>query len=638
MELESELRLGGHAGLGALLDMGLWLQLARRAFSPIVLLQMVVACALVILAGLVSLALTRWLVWLVPLGFALWLWPPVLRWFIGAVAKRAIGAAAQARGLAAQELPPVSAYRTWWRASMVCSLLLLPMAQLGLAENLPAILALFVAQIWFATPALVRSVLAPWFPQDRIDAALQSDLPRWAVLTAFWFVAYALLHWVLRSLMGFSGLDLGADAMAAWRGGHMVVFVLGHLLVLAVLTTGIGIFCAAAMARMAAERLLGAPDAAEAPDTHIGNTAAAADTQPAFERVREATRHAVGATRGMTIAVGVALAVVLLWPVVRKPLILGVLHVTPDSVGAQRNQMACDGKTSRLRMLHWAGIGPSGGAGDIALACAARNGHLATVKLLVDLGDAITAPVDDPRYKGSGTRLSPLLQALQSEQALPSLEYMLEHAPNVSIQQAAGHDTPDAVQAAAMSNCLACVDWAVRHHAPIDGTWQATPAALWLDNAGRGSHETANLQRLQALGLSVTAIGEDGRSALHAAANNGDLDAVNWLLAQGANPAQPDRDGNTPVLYAACRLGFARDGGWIGQDAGSDRERVQVVQRLIGVTPTLDHGWPNPMRHAVLSAITPYAGGPIDFETATHAYPELRDQNGGSLADLINPS
>ncbi len=624
--MESELRLGGGAGLGALADLGLWLQLARKAFSPIVLLQVVIALVLVIAAGIVTMALPRWLIWLAPVGFALWLWPPVLRWFIGAVAQRAVRAAAQAEGLEAQELPPVPAYRAWWRASMICSLALLPMAQLGLVENLPAILALFVAQIWLATPALVRSVLAPWFPLERIDASLKADLPSWAVLTAFWFVAFALLHWVLRSVVGFTGVDLAADAAAAWRGNHMVVFILGRLLVLLILSTGVSIFCTAAMARMAAQRLLGTPVASVAEESSLS-----------FERVRESARRAMGATRGMTIAVVAALALVLLWPVVRKPVILSALHVAPDKVLAERNQMACDGKTSRLRMLHWAGIASTGGPGDTALACAARNGHLATVKLLVELGASVTAPVDDPRYKGSATGLSPIMQALQSEPGLPAVEYMLAHAKDTSIEQAA-HDGPDAVQAAAMANCLACVEWAVRHHAPIDGTWQATPMALWLDNAGRGSRETANLQRLQALGLSATAIGEDGRSALHAAANNGDLDAVNWLLGQGANPAQPDRDGNTPVLYAASRLGIGRDNRPIGQDAGSDRERVQVVQRLMSVTPTLEHAASNPIRHLMLAPITPYAGGPVDFDTATHAYPELQEQNGSTLADLVNPS
>ena len=624
--MESEMRLGGGAGLGALLDLGLWLRLGRRALSPIVLLQALIACVLVIVAGVVTLALPRWLVWLVPLGFALWLWPPVLRWFIGTVARRAVGAAAEAEGLAAQELPPVSAYRSWWRGSMICSLALVPMARLGLAENLPAILALFAAQIWLATPALVRSVLAPWFALEQVDAALAADRPRWVVLTAFWFVAFALLHWMLRLVVGLSGFDFANDLVAAWKASHLVAFLLGRLLVLVVLSTAVSIFCTAAMARMAAQRLLGTTPAAPVAE---GSTLA-------FELVRESTLRTLGATRGMTVAVVATLAVALLWPLVRKPVLVGVLRLEPENVQGQRNQMACEGRTFKLRMLHWAGIDSTGGDQGTALACATRMGHLGTVKLLVDLGDSPTAKVDDPRYQSSTTHLSAIVQGMQSEKSLPAVEYLLAHAPDSTIQRADAN-SPDLVQAAAMSNCIACVEWAVRHHAPIDGTWKATPMALWLDNAGRGSHEVANLQHLQVLGLSATAVGEDGRSALHAAANNGDLDAVNWLLAQGADPAQSDRDGNTAVLYAAARLGTGPDNRPIDQGAPSDRERVQVVQRLIGVSPTLDHGWVNRMDYVMLSPNTPYIGWAVDFDTATHAYPQLQEQNGGSLADLINP-
>ena len=624
--MESEMRLGGGAGLVALLDLGLWLQLGRRALSPIVLLQVLVACVLVVAAGVVTMALPRWLVWLVPLGFALWLWPPVLRWFISTVARRAVGAAAEADGLVAQELPPVSAYRAWWRGSMICSLALVPMAQLGLAENLPAILALFVAQIWLATPALVRSVLAPWFALERVDAALAADRPRWVVLTAFWFVAFALLHWILRQVVGLTGFDFTADLVAAWKGSHLVAFVLGRLLVLVVLSTGVGIFCAAAMARMAAQRLLGTPAAPAAEGTPL-----------AFELVRESAQRTLGATRPMTVAIVVALVAALLWPLVRKPLIIAALHIEPGFAQAQRNDMACDGKSFRLRMLHWAGIDSAGGEHDSALACATRLGRLDTVKLLVDLGDSPTAKVDDPRYRDGGTHLSAIVQGMQSEKGLPAVEYLLAHSPGTTAQHADA-DSPDLVQAAAMSGCMACVEWAVRHHAPIDGTWQATPMALWLDSAGRGSHEVANLQRLQVLGLSATAVGQDGRSALHAAANNGDLDSVNWLLAQGADPAHADRDGNTAVLCAAARLGTGPDNRPIGQQAPSDRERVQVVQRLITVSPTLEHGWVNQMSHLMLAPNTPYIGRAVDFDAATQAYPELQEQNGGSLADLIDPS
>ena len=628
--MDSEIRLGGHAGLGALFDLALWLQLARRALSPMVVAQALVAVVLLLVTTFLTLALPRWALLLVPLGFTLWLWPPVLRWFIGVVALRAVRDAAQDEGVEPLELPPVSDWRAWWRPSLICWMALAPMSQVGLLDNLVAVLAFSALQAWLATPALVRSLLAPWFPQTRIAESLRTDRQRWLVLTAFWMLTFVVLHAIARQVLGLTFADMGADAARAQANGHPVGTFLAalsaRLLGLVLVTAAVGIFCTAAMARMAAHRLLGEPAAQVAFGSPLS-----------FDLLRESAERARGATRGMTAVVGGVLVVLLLWPLLHRPVLLSLLHVERGTEQAQRNQLACDGQTFKVRMLHWAGVDSAGGPHQTALACAASHGHLATVKLLVDLGDSVTWHVDDPRYAGTTTHLSPILQALQSEKGLPAADYMLAHGTDTA-GALADRESPDAVQAAAMSHCMPCVEWAVRHDAPVGGTWQATPMALWLDNAGRGSHEVANLQHLKALGLSGTAIGEDGRSALHAAANNGDLDAVNWLLGEGADPSRTDSDGNTPVLYAAVRLGFGPDNHRVGQEDPADRERVLVVQRLIGVSQTLDHGSANSPGHKVLWSTSPYADGPVDFATATYAYRELQEQIGSSLAELVDPS
>jgi hypothetical protein len=625
--MASELGLGGAAGLRALADAGLWLGLLRTALSPLVLLQGVVAfVCLLVMAVLAAGVLPAWLPWLVPFGFALWLGPPVLRWFIGTVARSAVRGVAEAAGLAPQELPPAAAWRAWWQPALACALVLALPALLGIGNPLPVLVALFAALVGVATPAVVRSVLVPWFPLDRVDAALRSDRPRWAVLVAFWIVAWAALQCLLMEVAGLGAHDLVAGARAAWRNGHMLSFSAGHLLAPAAMTAAVGIFCTAALARMAAQRLLAEP-----------RVPAEAGWADRFEQLRDSARRRAGSTRTMAIAVAAVLAVALVWPQVRKDVVLSLLHMDRDDVQDQRTQFACDGRSFRLRLLHWGGIDSTGGDRAMALACAARNGHLGTVKLLAGLGDSISAPVFDTRFGPLVTRMGPIAQALQSEKGLPSADYLLAQGDARALLRGDGIG-PDAVQAAALSHCMACVEWAVRHQADPAGTWQSSPLVLWLDSAGRGSHENVNLQRLAILGLSAQAVGEDGRSALHAAANNGDLDAVDWLLAQGVDPARADSDGYTPLLYAASRLGTGTNGRPTTQDDPSDRERVRVVRRLLAVTPSVERGAPHPVAHRRLAPGWPFLDTPVDYANATRQYPALQEPTGSSLADLIDPA
>lgn len=626
MELESELRLGGVAGLAAVFDLGLWSQLVRRVFAPLVLLQAALAFAALVGIALLAVLLPHWAVALLPPLALLWLWPPVLRWFIGAVARRAVASAAQAEGLVARDLPPLADYRAWWRLPLLCTLALAPIELLGLGDRLAVVVALFALAVWLSTPALVRSVTAPWFAPDVVEPTLLADRARWSVLVAFWAVVFALLHGLVRQVFAIDPLAPGGDAVAAWHGSHLVAYVLVQLLAPLLAAAAVAMFCVAGLARMAAQRLIGTDIAPE----DIGSPLS-------FGLLQDAARRARGATSGMAAAIVGVLAVAILWPLLRQPLILGALHLRTDVVQSERNGLACQGETFKLRMLHWAGVDASGNASDTALACAARNGHIATVRLLVALGDPVMLPVNDERFQASTIRLPSLMQAMASEKSLPAADYMLAHTKGIDLQARPG-DGPDIMQAAAMHRCGVCVDWAARHHAPLDGTWQATPMALWLDNAGRATHEVGNLQHLVAVGLSAKAIGQDGRSALHAAANNGDLDSVNFLLGEGADPAQVDRDGNTPLLYAAGRLMTGPDNSRIEQDRPSDRERVQVVLRLLAVTPPTARVAAAPIHHEAMSPMTPYYGWTVDYEHAVERYAELVNSGGNiALSDLVGP-
>ena len=658
MELDSDisrsLTLGYEAGERALLDPSLWRDLARTALAPQVLWRALPIFVAMVVAIVLS---AHWLpvalAWVVPLAFALWLWPPVLRWFIGAVADHALTSVATHRGLPPQPLPAESTWRAWWRPALICGAMHGPLLWLGLSDNTLALLLVLVVQVVVMAPALVRSLLSPWLPIDRIDVALRAEPTAWRLFTAVGLVSLVAARAIAAQMGGFDA-DNVFGAFGAVRG-IAFVGVVAKLALVSAAGVFIAVFGTAALARIAIERVL---DGDEPVD---GETlpAAADDTAP-LPLQQALPVHP--APRGMDSARSRKLAVGALVTTVALILVVAVLPLrlrqtatvlllrediaaaradgewaSESLVQAARNRYACNGNNFKLRAMHWGGIDSLGGEDDRAVACAARHGQLSTVKLLLGYGDSPMALRHDPRFKDPAALLSPIEQALQNEAGLPSADYLLSRHDGAHVQRPS-QGLVDGVQAAALSNCLACVEWAVRHSAPVDGTSLATPMALWLDNAGRGSHEVANLQHLQVLGLSAVAIGDDGRSALHAAANNGDLDSVNWLLAQGADPTRTDRDGNMPAHYAASRLGFGPDNRRIGQGDPADRERVQVVQRLLAAAPSTERGAAHRERHVVLAKVSPYVEEPIDFDAAIDAYPALQKARGPTLSDLVNPS
>ena len=651
MDLNSDvsrsLSMGYEAGEQALLDPALWRELARTALAPRVLWRAVaIFAAMAVAAMLAAWWLPPALSWLVPLAFALWLWPRILRWFISEVARNALRSVASRHRLELQPLPPESSYRAWWRPALICSAMHGPLLWLGLSDNALALLLLLGVQIVVVAPALVRSLAAPWLPLERIEESLRADPTGWRLFAAVGVVTLAALRGLASHLGGLDPVDL--FGMFGSSGGVALLGIFAKFALTSAAGVFIGVFCTAAMARVALARILGDEEPVE------GDT-----LPPALDALppppvapQEPLLHRPSAARVRQVAIG-ALAAILLVAVLpsraRQPAIVWLLRAdfqaadadgewsSPSRLQGTRNLLACNGDTFKLRLMHWGGMDSLKGEDDTALACAAKHGHLATVKVLLALGDDPIARVHDPRFKDPATLLSPIAQALQSEKGLPSAEYILSQGHGAHMERPALGGV-DGVQAAALSDCLACVEWAVRHHAPLDGTWQATPMTLWLDGAGRGSAQSASLMQLAALGLSATAAGEDGRTPLHAAANNGDLQSVEWLLQQGADPARVDRDGNTALLYAVARLGLGPNDRRIGQGSPADRDRVRVVQRLLAVTPSTEHAAPRRERHVVLAKVSPYVDDVIDFDAATEAYPELRQANGPSLPDLINPS
>ena len=72
---------------------------------------------------------------------------------------------------------------------------------------------------------------------------------------------------------------------------------------------------------------------------------------------------------------------------------------------------------------------------------------------------------------------------------------------------------------------------------------------VWRDNKAR-------VEKLLALGADVNAQDGDGDTALHGAAQTGNVEIIQMLLDKGANPNAKNRSGGTPLMWAAV---FGKD-------------------------------------------------------------------------------
>ena len=292
-----------------------------------------------------------------------------------------------------------------------------------------------------------------------------------------------------------------------------------------------------------------------------------------------------------------------------------------------RTDMACLGRTKTLRVLSWLGVDAPASPRNAALGCAAYHGHVDTVETLVALGEDIDRPADASDSRLPVALQTPLQQAVRTPAGLPAAEWLLAHGAKPRPAAAVA----DPVQTAAAANCLACVEWLRQHGLPMDGVAPATPLALWLDRPpGEGAADVATITRLIELGLSPSALGADGRSALHAAAAAGNGPVVELLLARGADPALADHDGMTPLFHAAAGLGQDQ-----GAGADAHERRLALVLRLLAATPSLaGQGVPAPAHSHPVIAADPYLHQPYDFELTAAAEPRIRiaaDQAGKTI-------
>ncbi len=638
--MNKALREAPGVALRCLLDGAIWSALVRAVLSWSVLGRVVGAIVLLIVGWFVT-NLFPWVLrdllrYVLDFFLTLWLLPPAVRRACAIIVPRALGTDPDT-----PHLPDVAAYRGWWMPFLLATSVL-PDFVTRFVEPYDLVntrllgLAVFAVQVWAARSPVVRGVLAPVLPRVDVDAALAVRRGLWLLVTLGYMVIGACVF-VLATAISGGGGDVVLGGLSAVLTHHLLSFVLLRAALALATLFAVEILCTAALARIAIG--IAAPDGIGEDDGTVSSPSAApvptrraaASTPaptPTRKRHVEAPRQAFPWGWSLLAAVVVVLAG---GYAARAQLVYVVLDhdQLPDemSLRAWLNPQvrslsawtaACHGEAGNLRKMLRAGIVPDDFEHHDVLGCAAQNAHLDAVKALVDARhdvNALARPIDARPYAAP---LSPLQQALRTPAGIPVADYLLAHGASFRPD---GPGAVDAAQVAAAWGCLPCLEWLKQHGAPMDATAPATPLALWFDNPAELDREGDNsLANLIAIGLSPTAVGADGRSALHAAAAAGNDAAVRLLLAKGADPALADADGMKPVFYAASPPG-RRHG---VEERTAHARRMAVIADLLAVTPSLvGQGTPASPRRAVVMA-DPYIDSAFDFGMAGAQHADIR--------------
>lgn len=249
-----------------------------------------------------------------------------------------------------------------------------------------------------------------------------------------------------------------------------------------------------------------------------------------------------------------------------------------------RLYFACSGHRFGVLVLRVIGVGNEGETKGHALACAARNGHLPMVRMLVALGDEVDGivvarenlrPEDLARMRLYGMAPQPgppsTAMAVAIDGGQPDVvEVLLQLGASAS--RPSGHAFGP-VHVAARRGCFRCLEILAAHKADFNDPVPALPAVLWLE----GRHTGAGLDHLEWLehfGAQLGKAGTDGRTLLHVAAKESGMQVLDFLLAKGLDPAAVDAKGMTPLMYAQR-----------GYEEGPTPRRQGVILRLGALAP-----------------------------------------------------
>ena len=231
-------------------------------------------------------------------------------------------------------------------------------------------------------------------------------------------------------------------------------------------------------------------------------------------------------------------------------------------------EAGADKNASSMVLEHYALSPQEGGTPKVAtpkggmavLHYAARQGSLAAVRTLVEKG----ADIDQTDPDG----LTPLIYAIINGH-YDSASYLLEHGANPNLADSYGRT---ALFAALDMNKP---EWNPRP-APRTGD-KTTPLDLVKLALAKGANPNTPLtgKPPNQCGQGCGQAAVEGGTPLWRAARSADVDGVRMLLAAGADPFAPTREGQTPLMVAAGQ-------GWRdGRSAGAEDDALETMQLLL---------------------------------------------------------
>ncbi len=262
-------------------------------------------------------------------------------------------------------------------------------------------------------------------------------------------------------------------------------------------------------------------------------------------------------------------------------------------------------------------IGPDFAGGMTALIYAAREGHLDTVKALVEAGA-------DVNHVAGGEKMSPIVEAIINGH-FDIAKYLLDHGAD-----------PNLVGRNGLAPLYATIDvqWAPKAWFPQPSVEQEKITHLELMQALLEKGANVNAQVGEKLWFrsftnDYTWVDPAGATAFWRAAQSGDVPAMKLLLAHGADPKLKNKADETP-LHAAAGIGWAWN--WTVRAPFPAIEAVKLCVEQGNDVNAQDNRGYTPLHGAAFLGDNEM----INYLVSKGAKTDIKSKAGDSVADMAN--
>jgi len=296
------------------------------------------------------------------------------------------------------------------------------------------------------------------------------------------------------------------------------------------------------------------------------------------------------------------------------------LDTFAKSVGFKEVQYLIAKRTVKAGDIGFRGprkVGPDFAGGMTSLIYAAREGHLDTVKALVDAGA-------DVNHISGGDKMSPMVEAIINGH-LEIAKYLLDKGADVNLASNSG-----------LTPLYATIDvqWAPKAWFPQPSTEQEKVThlelmAALLDKGANVNAQVGEKLWFRSFTNDYTWVDPAGATAFWRAAQSSDIPAMKLLLAHGADPKLKNKADETP-LHAAAGIGWAWN--WTVRAPFPALEAVKLcVEQGNDVNAADNRGYT-----ALHGAAFLGDNDMINYLASKGAKPELKSRSGDTIADMAN--